>query len=105
MNGIVFSVVAVFAIVLHFAKYVYGMPSHHCPFDMLWSQYYFVGYLIYALLMIATVSAISTALMRFAGRKESIQVDATMFCKKAVIWNAASMGILYVLLQGIVLGW
>jgi len=105
ITGIVICVVTVFAIVNHYAKYIYGMPSHRCPFDMLWSEYYYVGYLIYGLLMISTISSISTAVMKLARKKKSIQAEATILCKTAAIWNAVSLGLLFLLLQGIALRW
>lgn len=36
-----------FVITVVISSYIYAMPYHHCPFDMLKGQYYWVGYPIY----------------------------------------------------------
>jgi hypothetical protein len=36
------------------SSYIYGMPFHRCPFDILKKEYYSVGYLIYSPLFAAT---------------------------------------------------
>ncbi len=38
------------ALKYHFVKFIYGMPSHNCLFDIFWSEYYFAGYLIFGTL-------------------------------------------------------
>jgi len=35
------------AVVSFISLYVYQMPSHHCPFDMIQKNYYFIGYPLY----------------------------------------------------------
>ena len=35
--------------------YIYQMPSHHYPFDMLQQNYYFVGYPLYGGLFLGTL--------------------------------------------------
>ena len=32
---------------LFFVKYIYGLPSHACLFDIFWGKYYYVGYIIF----------------------------------------------------------
>jgi hypothetical protein len=39
---------------MFFGTYIYELPSHRCPFCYLQSDYYYVGYLIYALLFLGT---------------------------------------------------
>lgn len=38
---------AVFLLKNFFVKYIYGVPSHDCLFDIFWGEYYFVGYIIF----------------------------------------------------------
>ncbi len=38
---------AVFLLQNFFVKYIYGVPSHTCLFDIFWGEYYFVGYVIF----------------------------------------------------------
>ncbi len=49
-------------ITLFFSSYIYAMPSHNCPFDMLKSQYYGIGYPIYLSLFWASFLAASGCL-------------------------------------------
>lgn len=43
------------AVVSFISLYVYQMPSHHCPFDMLQHHYHYIGYPLYAGLFCATL--------------------------------------------------
>jgi hypothetical protein len=43
-------VVSLASIVSFLSLYVYELPTHHCPFDMLQKQYLFIGYPIYLFL-------------------------------------------------------
>ncbi len=45
-----FFVVSVAAIISFISLYFYQLPTHHCPFDILQSEYYYVGYPLYAAL-------------------------------------------------------
>lgn len=46
--------VALWAITIYFSSYIYAMPSHRCPFDILQPQFHGIGYPIYATLFAAT---------------------------------------------------
>lgn len=52
--NIVFIPVSLISLILFFGTYIYELPSHHCPFCYLQSDYYYVGYLIYFLLFTGT---------------------------------------------------
>jgi hypothetical protein len=54
MLNIIFIPVSLISLILFFGTYIYELPSHHCPFCYLQSDYYYVGYLIYFLLFIGT---------------------------------------------------
>jgi hypothetical protein len=45
--ALVFLLAAVAAIISFISLYFYQIPTHHCPFDILQSNYYYVGYLLY----------------------------------------------------------
>ncbi|MFQ6110830.1 MAG: hypothetical protein ACE5LX_02230 [Nitrospinota bacterium] len=42
------------AIISFISSYIYAMPSHHCPFDMLKAEYYYIGYPIYFSLFVGS---------------------------------------------------
>ena len=51
--SLVFLVVSLASIVSFLSLYIYELPSHHCPFDMLQSHHSFIGYPIYLTLFAA----------------------------------------------------
>lgn len=59
LSNLIFLVVAIVSLILFFATYIYELPTHHCPFCILQSDYYYVGYLLYILLFIGTFYGIS----------------------------------------------
>jgi hypothetical protein len=49
-----FVIISLITLIVFFGTYIYELPSHHCPFCFLQSDYYYVGYLIYTLLFLGT---------------------------------------------------
>jgi hypothetical protein len=45
-----FLATSIASIISFISLYFYQIPTHHCPFDLLQSGYYYVGYLLYAAL-------------------------------------------------------
>lgn len=48
-----------------FATYIYQLPTHQCPFCLLKSDYYYIGYTIYASLLLATFYTLSGSIYKF----------------------------------------
>lgn len=46
--ALVFFGLAIAAIISFISMYIYEMPSHHCPFDILQGQFHFIGYPLFA---------------------------------------------------------
>ena len=72
MSGIMF-VVSIISIISFISLYVYEMPSHHCPFCLLQSEYGYVGYPLYLLLLSGTVTGLGAGLLQQFRTKESLQ--------------------------------
>lgn len=51
---LVFFVLALLVVTGVISSYIYGMPSHRCPFDILKKEYGYIGYPIYLTLITAT---------------------------------------------------
>lgn len=49
-----FTIIAVISLIMFFSTYIYELPTHHCPFCFLQSDYYYVGYVIYILLFLGS---------------------------------------------------
>ena len=55
--------VSIAALISFISLYIYEMPSHHCPFDILQKEYDYVGYVLYALLLTGAVSGMGVGLL------------------------------------------
>ncbi len=58
--NISFVVVSIITIITFFGIYIYQLPTHHCPFCLLQSDYYYIGYFIYTSLFLGTISGIGS---------------------------------------------
>ncbi len=57
VSNLLLALFALIALILFFSPYVYELPTHHCPFCLLQKEYFYVGYLLYALLFAGTFYA------------------------------------------------
>ncbi len=60
---LLFFLIALLAITLYFSSYIYAMPSHRCPFDILQREYNSIGYPIYISLFTAVFCGASAGLV------------------------------------------
>lgn len=59
--GSVFVTSAIYTLKHFFVKYIYGLPSHNCLYDIFWAKYYLIGYVFfggYYLLMASLIGAL-----------------------------------------------
>ena len=80
--NLLFVIISLISIIVFFGTYIYQLPTHHCPFCFLQSDYYYVGYLIYTLLFLGTFYGIVTGFV-----KES-QADTNKNFKISIIFNS-----------------
>jgi len=52
--------IAYYCVVYFFGTYIYELPTHKCPFCMLQSDYYYIGYFIWASLFLGVFFGISS---------------------------------------------
>jgi len=61
--------IAVASLISFIGMYVYELPSHHCPFDILQAEYHHVGYPLYATLLGGGIAGLGAgALLPFRNR-------------------------------------
>lgn len=73
------------SIVSFISLYFYELPTHHCPFCILQREYYYVGYLLYASLLMGVVSGLGVgALMAFRGIR-SLSATLTMIQRRLTV--------------------
>lgn len=56
------------ALRLFFVRYIYGLPSHECLFDLFWPRYYLSGYFIFGALYAALAAAIYRVVLQLSTR-------------------------------------
>jgi hypothetical protein len=65
--SILFIPISVYSLKYHFVKFIYELPTHNCLFDILWSQYFYIGYILFGSLLtliICTIFLIVYTLIR-----------------------------------------
>lgn len=90
-----FFLIALFAITLYFSSYIYAMPSHRCPFDILQSEYNSVGYLIYASLFSAVFFGASAGLVAPLRKRAGLE-DAVEQYQRISRWLSLTMIMIFV---------
>ena len=66
------------------SSYIYGMPFHRCPFDILKKEYSFVGYFIYVTLFSATFLGMSAGVTSLFLTIPSLQKSVRSFRKASL---------------------
>jgi len=61
-NAVAFTA-AIVALISYVSLYIYELPTHHCPFDMLQKAYNFVGYPLYLTLLGGTVAGLGVGVV------------------------------------------
>ncbi len=71
--NILFLITSIISLISFFSTYIYELPTHHCPFCLLQSDYYHIGYILYTLLFLGTLYGLLTALKKILGGEWRIE--------------------------------
>jgi hypothetical protein len=82
LSNISFLYIAYYAVVYFFGTYIYELPTHLCPFCMLQSGYYYVGYFIWGFLFLGTFFGISVSIINFITK-----MDLSRLFRYSLIFN------------------
>ncbi|MBI5557008.1 MAG: hypothetical protein HY885_05175 [Deltaproteobacteria bacterium] len=86
--SLLFFFVAMAAIISYISLYIYELPTHHCPFDILQKEYHFIGYPLYTTLFLGVLYGLFPGLFQPLKRLASLREEV----KRAErIWVALSM--------------
>ncbi|MDJ0780986.1 MAG: hypothetical protein QNJ22_03400 [Desulfosarcinaceae bacterium] len=55
--------VAIAAIISFISLYIYELPTHHCPFCILQREYHYIGYALYATLLLGTIAGLGAGVL------------------------------------------
>ncbi|MEA3433574.1 MAG: hypothetical protein U9R13_03255 [Campylobacterota bacterium] len=102
--SLLFGVIAYYAVVYFFGTYIYELPTHLCPFCMLQDHYYYVGYLLWGLLMLGVFLTIDAAVMQgfFKQPSKSLKRISLLLLSIFVLLCSAYV-IVYYLKNGVLL--
>ncbi len=81
---IIFFCLSLVVITAVISSYIYGMPFHRCPFDILKKEYNMVGYLIYFTLFPATFLGMSAGFTAFFAKLPGLERSVPVFCKTSL---------------------
>jgi hypothetical protein len=95
--SLLFGVIAYYAVVYFFGTYIYELPTHQCPFCMLQDHYYYVGYLLWGLLLLGVFLTIDAAVMQgfFKQPSKSLKRISLLLLSLFVLLCSAYVGIYY----------
>lgn len=97
LGVLLFLVLALVAITLFFSSYIYAMPYHNCPFDILKAEYNFIGYPIYFSLFGASFLAMSSAVVAPFHARPGLAVPLQKY-QSVALQAAAILLLLFVVL-------
>lgn len=78
----VFFPVSLAAIISAISLYIYELPTHHCPFDILQGNYEYIGYPLYLSLFGGTLFGLMPGLFEAVGRIPSLRLEIKKIEKK-----------------------
>ncbi|SFV69131.1 Possible membrane protein [hydrothermal vent metagenome] len=73
ISNILFLYIAYYGVVYFFGTYIYQLPTHKCPFCMLQSDYYYIGYAVWGSLFLGTFIGISDTLSSLWIKKTNLK--------------------------------
>ncbi|MEO1937636.1 MAG: hypothetical protein ABGW85_03280, partial [Sulfurimonas sp.] len=70
LTNLLFVIVSLITLISFFGTYIYELPTHHCPFCLLQSDYNYIGYFLYLFLFLGTFNGISLGLLAFEKERQ-----------------------------------
>ena len=83
ISNLLFIITSLTSLIVFFGTYIYELPTHHCPFCFLQSDYYYVGYFLYVFLFVGTFYGLIT------GFVHNSQDDISKNYKISLLFNFA----------------
>ncbi len=80
-----FFLITIAAVVSFISLYIYQLPTHHCPFDILQKNYGFIGYPLYLALFGGTLFGLMPGLFQPLKRFASLEPDFRRLEKKWIL--------------------
>ena len=71
---ILFTYISYLSLVYFFSTYIYQLPTHKCPYCLLQSDYYYIGYFIYSSYILALFTSMSAVIYTFTPKSFNISI-------------------------------
>jgi hypothetical protein len=84
LSGTAF-IVSTASVVSFISLYFYELPTHHCPFCILQKEYRHIGYPLYILLLVGTVTGIGTGMLRPFRNIASLSGTLPALCRRLAL--------------------
>ncbi len=101
VTNITFIVIALISLISWFGTYIYELPTHHCPFCFLQSDYYYVGYAIYTTLFIGTFYGIRSGIMEILGEERNRSYTISMIFNTLYLLIVTAYPLVYFFRNGV----
>ncbi len=85
ISNLSFIITALISLIQFFGTYIYELPTHHCPFCFLQSDYYYVGYLIYGLLFLGTFYGMRVGVVKILGEEKGASMKLSLLFNFAYV--------------------
>ncbi len=101
VTNITFIVIALISLISWFGTYIYELPTHHCPFCFLQSDYHYVGYAIYIALFIGTFYGIRSGIMELIGEERNRSYTISMIFNTLYLLIVTAYPLVYFFRNGV----
>ena len=85
LASVLFFLVSCVALVSFLSLYFYELPTHHCPFCILQREYSYVGYLLYAALILGVVTGLGVGVLAPFRRIPSLSESLPLIRKRLAL--------------------
>lgn len=63
-NSLLFFIISILSVIAFISIYIYELPTHHCPFDILQKEYDYIGYPLYITLFLGSFFGMTPGLLQ-----------------------------------------
>ncbi len=76
-SGLLFPL-GIIMVIAFISPYYYDLPTHHCPFDILQPEYRYIGYFLYAVLFMGSITGMEVGILSLCQKHASLQQIITV---------------------------
>ncbi len=99
--NLIFLVISLISLISFFGTYIYELPTHHCPFCFLQSDYYYIGYLIYSLLFLGSFYGLRVGVLEILNEKTESSYKYSLIFNMLYVLIVTAYPVLYFIKNGV----